>query len=150
MENPQRDEIEEIDSDHRQPSGGKIIGEKRDDDDQSKTEPDEMEELKPAPQATTLPLRRETIIQKLVKKIPKLNKTPKIHAGSMGSSIKEEIPPPLPKNYPSVEAFNQRLEYRRQRHRYSAEKVEHYLRVSFGLPLLFLTLRSKRSRGPST
>jgi hypothetical protein len=132
------DEIEEIDASQPLPAaqeGRQNVDDKDGGDDQSKTEPDEVEELKPAPQTPAVqiispaPRQRETIVQKFMKRMPKL-KTPKVHSGSLTSSTKDEVPPPLPTNYPSTEAFLQRIDYRRQKHRYSAEKVEYYLQVA--------------------
>jgi hypothetical protein len=134
------DQIEEIDS-SPPPQAGRSE-DKEHDLDESKTEPEDPDGLEKIPpkeiaskepqDSSVTPMqrqRKETILQKFIKRIPKIN-TPKVHTSdSLSSSSREEIPPPLPTNYPSTQEFLQRIEYRQQKHQFSAQKVEYYLRV---------------------
>jgi hypothetical protein len=127
------DQIEEIDS--RPPVQKSEDKEQSIEESKAEDRPEDLERIPKeipsnAPQDSSItPMarqRKETILQKFIKRIPKI-KTPKVHSDDSPSG--EEIPPPLPTNYPSTEQFLQRVEYRKQKHQFSAQKVEYYLRV---------------------
>lgn len=99
--------------------------------------------------------QKQSIFQKLFQKFPGF-RTPKVHVGADGKSVQDslssatnDIPPPLPKNYPSSAEFLQRLDYLERRHHYSKQKVEYYLQVlTLTLYVSLSSFYSKRNKEP--